>query len=134
MGVIQVDVTVGFITWPIVFMVITSRIGYNLLMGQEWIHRAGAVPLSLHQRMVIWRDYGIVENVEVDQGYYMAEVNHVDKRNFDKNLANIAPRTPARLTYMPLDEAFYSLKLHLTHGLTWDIEIMGERFYDSDTT
>lgn len=42
----------------------------------------------------------------------MEEVNHVDKINFDKNLANIAPCTPAWLAYVPLDEALYSLKLH----------------------
>lgn len=72
----------------------------------------------------------MVENVEVDQGYYMAEVNHVDKRNFDKNLANIAPCTPAGFDYMPLEEAFYSFNLHPIHGLIWDIEIMGERTYD----
>lgn len=27
---------------------------------------------------------------------------------------------------MPLEEAFYSLKLHLTHGFIWDREVMGE--------
>lgn len=46
----------------------------------------------------------------------MAEVNHVDKRNFDRNLANIAPCAPAELAYMPLEEAFFSLNLHPTHG------------------
>lgn len=46
----------------------------------------------------------------------MEEVNHVDRRNFDKNLANIASCSLVGFTYMPLEEAFYSLKLYLTHG------------------
>lgn len=61
----------------------------------------------------------------------MAEVKHVDKRYFDKNLANIAPCTPVGFSYMPLEEEFYSLRLHPTHGFMWGREIMGERTYDS---
>lgn len=53
-------------------------------------------------RITIWRNDGIVENVEADQGYYMVEVNQVDKRNFDKNLSNTAPCTPSGFAYMPL--------------------------------
>ena len=118
MGVVQVDVTVGSITRPTVFMLIAARDSYNLLLGREWIHGVGAVPSSLLQRMAIWREDGIVENIEVDQGYYMAEVNHVDKRNFDKNLAKIAPCIPAETGYEPLEKAFFSLNLHPTHGFT----------------
>lgn len=43
---------------------------------------------SLHQRIAIWKSDGIVKNVKEDQGYYMAKVNHVDERNFDKNVVN----------------------------------------------
>lgn len=50
----------------------------------------------------------------------MAEVNHVDKRKFDQNLANMAPCIPVGLTYMLLEEAFYSLKLYSTYRFTWD--------------
>lgn len=131
MGVIQFDVTVGSITRPTIFMVIASRASYNLLMGREWIHRVGETPLSLHHRIGIWRNDRIVYNVEEDQGYYVEEVNHVDMRNFNKNLANIAPCTPERFAYMTLKEAFYSLKLHSTHVFTWDREQMGERCYDT---
>ena len=89
MGAILVDVTFGSITRPTIFMVIASKASYILLLGREWIHGMGVVPPSLHQRIAIWRNDKILENVEVDQGYYMAEVNHMDKRNFDKNLAKL---------------------------------------------
>lgn len=72
------------------------------------------------------RDDGIVENIEANQSYFIAEVNHVDKRHFDRNLANIAPYSPADFLYMPFDKAFYFLNLHPTHGFNWDREIMGE--------
>lgn len=126
MGVIQVDVTVGSITRLTIFMVILSKASYNPLLDREWIHVTGEVPLSLHQRIVIWRNDKIIDNVEVDQGYYIAEVNHVDK-----NLKNIAPCTYAGFAYMPLEEAFYSLKLYPTHEFTWRRELMGERYYDN---
>lgn len=35
MGVIQVDVTIGSITRPTIFMVIASRASYNFLLGRE---------------------------------------------------------------------------------------------------
>lgn len=53
MGVIQFNVTLGSITRPTIFMVIALRNDYNLLLGREWIHRVGAVPSSLHQRISI---------------------------------------------------------------------------------
>ncbi|XP_050915310.1 uncharacterized protein LOC127130326 [Lathyrus oleraceus] len=49
LGVIQVDLIVGSFTRPTMFMVITSRVYYNLLLGHEWIHGIRAVPSSLHQ-------------------------------------------------------------------------------------
>lgn len=105
---IQLDVIVGSITRPIIFMVIEQKASYNLLLGREWIHGIWVVHSSLHQRITIWWNTIIVQNVEEDQGYYMEEVNHVDKRNFDKNLANIARCTTAGFTCMPLEEEFYS--------------------------
>lgn len=60
----------------------------------------------------------------------MAEVNHVDKRNSYKNLANMVPFTPIGFAYMSLEEEFYSLRLYPTHSFMWDREIMGDRTYD----
>ena len=66
LGVIQVDLTVGTVTRPTIFMVVETKANYNLLLGREWIHRIGAVPSSMHQRITIWRPDGIVENIEAD--------------------------------------------------------------------
>lgn len=48
MGVIMVNVTVGSVTRPTLFMVIDARPSYNLLLGREWLHGVGAVPSSAH--------------------------------------------------------------------------------------
>lgn len=63
MGVIQVDLTVGTITNPIMFMVIALKANHNLLLGRESIQGIGVVPSSMHQRVTIWRSDGIMENI-----------------------------------------------------------------------
>jgi hypothetical protein len=62
MGAIQVDVCVGSTVRPTLFLVVPSKANFNLLLGREWIHGVGAVPSTLHQRLIIWRDDGLVEN------------------------------------------------------------------------
>ena len=56
----------------------------------------------------------------------MVEINHVDRRNFDRNLANIGPCNPADGAYSPNGNALYFLTMHPTHGFQWDREVMGE--------
>lgn len=67
-----------------------------------------------------------MENIEANQSYFMAEVNYVDRSNFKKNLAHIAPCNPAGFEFSPADNAFFSLYLHPTHGFQWDREVIGE--------
>lgn len=57
-------------------------------------------------------------NIEVDQRYYMAKVNLVDRRHFYKHLANIVSCTPAGFDFTPTDESFCSLYLHPTNGFS----------------
>lgn len=60
LGVIRVDLIVGTITRPTMFMVIASKANYTMLFGREWIHGIRAIPFSLHQSISIWRNNGIV--------------------------------------------------------------------------
>lgn len=66
LGVNQVDIVVGTIVRPTLFMVIPSKENYNLLLGRELVHGVGAVPSTLHQKKSIWRLDGIMENVKAD--------------------------------------------------------------------
>jgi hypothetical protein len=64
MSVIQVDVFVGSTVRPTLFLVVPSMANFNLLLGREWIHGVGDVPSTHHQRLIIWRDDGLVENID----------------------------------------------------------------------
>lgn len=67
-----------------------------------------------------------MENIEAYQSYYMAEVNQVDSRHFDKHLAHIALCNPAVFDFTPAEDTLCSLYLHPTHGFQWDRELVGE--------
>ena len=90
-------------------MVISAKPKYNFLLGREWIHGIGAVPSSMHQRVTLWSPDDIVENIEVDQSYYMVEVNNVDKTSLDRNLAHIGPCIPPDFDLAPAPNSFFSL-------------------------
>ena len=122
MGVIQLDLKVGLILRPTVFLVISAKPNYNLLLGREWIHGIGAVPFSMHQRVTIWRPDDIVENIEADQSYYLGEINSVGKNSFDRNLAHIGPCNPPEFDLTPTPNAFCSPYLHSDYGFQWDRE------------
>ncbi|WJX26319.1 hypothetical protein P8452_15257 [Trifolium repens] len=126
LGAIQLEVCVGSTIRKTLFMVIAARPNYNLLLGREWIHGVGAVPSSLHQRLILWRDDGLVENVEADQSAYLADSSTVTIQNFDKNLANIAPCGEQDAAFNPNmvnpDGVCHSIKLHPTHGFIWERE------------
>lgn len=67
-----------------------------------------------------------MENIEEDQGYFKTPINHVERRQFDKHLANIAPCDPTSFAFTPYDNAYCSLCLHPNNGFHWDIEVVGE--------
>jgi len=87
----HVSLTVGTVVRTTLFVAVPSKSNFNLLLGREWIHGIGVVPSSMYQRISIWRDDGIVENIEAGQTYFPAEVNQITRKTFDKNLENIAP-------------------------------------------
>lgn len=49
MGVIQMDLVVGTITRPIMFIVITLKANYNLLIDREWIH-------GISLELILWTE------------------------------------------------------------------------------
>jgi len=91
LGAVEVDLVVGSISQTTMFMVVPSKENFNVLLGREWIQGVGAVPSTMHQRIAIWRKDGLVENIEADRSYFLAEVNNITKKNFDKKLASIPP-------------------------------------------
>ena len=51
MGTYTLDLQIGPITFPALFQVLRISTSFNLLLGWPWIHRVGAIPSSLHQKV-----------------------------------------------------------------------------------
>jgi len=91
LGAPQVNLILGSITRPTLFVVVPPKANFNLLLGREWIHGIGVVPSYMHQRVLILEDDGTVENVEAGQSYFLPEVNNIIRKTFEKSLDKIAP-------------------------------------------
>jgi len=68
-------------------MVVPSKVNFNFLQVRELIHGIGVIPSSIHQKVVIWRNDGSVEDVEAYQSYFLAEVNSITRKTIEKKLA-----------------------------------------------
>ncbi|KEH41573.1 hypothetical protein MTR_1g052435 [Medicago truncatula] len=113
----------NFVSWFYrIGVSVPSKANFNVLLGREWIHGVGAVPSTVHQRIAIWKDDGLVENVEADQSYFLAEVNTITKKNFDKQLAHITPVMSPGPKCMISDDEMYSMKLQPEAGFVWERE------------
>lgn len=113
--VILVNIVVGIVVRPTLFMAIPSTTNYNLLLGQEWIYGVGEVPLTLHQRISIWRPNGILENVETYKSYFLAKLDHVNKGTFNKKITTIAPYIFDGKESFVRGDVLYSIQLDPTH-------------------
>ncbi|KAJ9679424.1 hypothetical protein PVL29_021374 [Vitis rotundifolia] len=51
MGTLQIELLIGPTTFSVLFQVLRIPTSFNLLLGRPWIHRAGAIPSSLHQKV-----------------------------------------------------------------------------------
>jgi len=96
---IEADLVVGTVKRSTLFLVVASKANYNLLLGREWIHGVGVIPSTTHQRLTLWKEDGVVENIEADQSYFLDEVDAISKETFGKQLAKIAPCTTSELGY-----------------------------------
>jgi len=132
LGAVEVELIVGSVSRTIMFMVVPSKANFNVLLGREWIHGVEAVPSTLHQRLAIWRKDGLVENIEDDQSYFLAKVNNITRKNFDKQLATIPPCISLGPTYEVQENKMCSMKLHPNVGFIWEREIMDQDYVAVD--
>ncbi|XP_017604596.1 uncharacterized protein LOC108451414 [Gossypium arboreum] len=67
MGRIEIPSLIGSTTYEVDFLVMDIKLSYNCLLGRPWIHLAGAVPLSLHQKLKLVSEGRLVTvNAEKD--------------------------------------------------------------------
>lgn len=128
MGAVEVDMVVGSVSITTMFMVVPSKANFNVLLGREWIHGVGAVPSTLHQRVAIWKEDGLVENIEADQRYFLAEVNNITKKNFDKQLATISPVMSPGPKHATSNDEMFSMKLQPEYGFVWERGFIGDDY------
>ncbi|RVW22168.1 Retrovirus-related Pol polyprotein from transposon 17.6 [Vitis vinifera] len=60
MGTLMIELMIGPTTFPILFQVLRIPTSFNLLLGRPWIHRAGAIPSSLHQKVKFIHDGQVI--------------------------------------------------------------------------
>ena len=51
MGTLTTHVMIGPVRYSILFQVLRIQSSFNLLFGRPWIHEAGVIPSSLHQKV-----------------------------------------------------------------------------------
>lgn len=67
LGDIDLPVEIGPYTFEVEFQVLDIPETYNFLLGRPWVHSAGAVPSSLHQKKkYIVRDHLVTVHAEED--------------------------------------------------------------------
>ncbi|RVW88953.1 Retrovirus-related Pol polyprotein from transposon 17.6 [Vitis vinifera] len=54
MGTLMIDLQIGPATFSTLFQVLRIPTSFNLLLGRPWIHVAGAIPSSLHQKVKLF--------------------------------------------------------------------------------
>jgi len=70
-GAVCVELTIGSMTLPTTFFVISRKGTYNLLLGRDWIHANCCIPSTMHQCLV-QRVGHKIEIVPGDSSYVIA--------------------------------------------------------------
>ncbi|RVW97606.1 Retrovirus-related Pol polyprotein from transposon opus [Vitis vinifera] len=82
MGTLEIELLIGPATFVAVFQVLRIPTSFNLLLGRPWIHRAGAIPSSLHQKVKFIHDGQVVVVQSVGDMFIAAEpvleISHTD--------------------------------------------------------
>ena len=82
MGTITAHVMIGPVRYSVLFQVLRIRSSFNLLLGRPWIHEAGAIPLSLHQKVKFIHEECIImiqfDRDVVTSSEPMLQISHSD--------------------------------------------------------
>ncbi|RVW58619.1 hypothetical protein CK203_111739 [Vitis vinifera] len=82
MGTLEIELLIGPATFVTVFQVLSIPTSFNLLLGRPWIHRAKAIPSSLHQKVKFIHDGRVVVVQSVGDMFIVVEpvleICHID--------------------------------------------------------
>ncbi|XP_016168986.1 uncharacterized protein LOC107611589 [Arachis ipaensis] len=83
-SVVLLSIDVGSVNRPTLFVVVPSKAGFNLLLERDWIHGImGAIPSTLHQKLIFWNKDGGVEEVLADNSTCYYDEMHVEFRIYN---------------------------------------------------
>ena len=60
MSTLEIELLIGLTIFVTLFQVLRIPTSFNLLLGRPWIHRAEAIPYSLHQKVKFIHDGQVV--------------------------------------------------------------------------
>ena len=72
-GEVELPIKIGPHIFHIDFHIIDTKSSYAMLLGRPWIHAAGAVPSSLHQKLKYVRNCCLIE-INAEQEYLIKQV------------------------------------------------------------
>ena len=72
----------------------------------------------------IWRDDGVVENIEADQSYFLAEVAQINKTNFETRMTHTAPYSALGHEFDHPSNVLYAMRLDPIIGFMWRHEYL----------
>ena len=86
LGTLTLDLQRGLVTFPTLFQVLRIPTSFNLLLGRPWIHRVGAIPSPVHQKVKFIHE-GKVITIQSSRDTYstsdpMLEISHDDNDLF----------------------------------------------------
>ena len=60
MGTLTTHVMIGPVRYSVFFQVLRIQSSFNLLLGHPWIHEAGTIPSSFHQKVKLIHEGRII--------------------------------------------------------------------------
>ncbi|RVW85467.1 hypothetical protein CK203_044043 [Vitis vinifera] len=96
MGTLSTHVLIGPVSYSIVFQVLRIQSSFNLLLGRPWIHEAGAIPYSLHQKVKFIHE-GCIITIQSDRDIITSSepVLHISHSEDDLHLTGFTFDEPA---------------------------------------
>ncbi|RVW11730.1 hypothetical protein CK203_110105 [Vitis vinifera] len=105
MGTLMIDLQIGPATFSTLFQVLRIPTSFNLLLGRPWIHVAGAIPSSLHQKVKFIHD-GQVITVRSTRDIFAAsepvlQISHSEDDLFDWHSSTVVLDMMRGMTFLP---------------------------------
>ena len=129
LGTLNTHVMIGPVIYSILFQVLRIQSSFNLLLGRPWIHEAGTIPSSLHQKVkfihegriiTIQSDRDVITSSEpVLQINHNEDDLHLTGFTFDEVQVVSLEDDRRDMVPMPFDQYSSTLVLNMMRGMSY---------------